>query len=97
MINIIYAVRMPLPIQSTSQHTRQSLDPCIDGSQVQISSFFKSEFKFLLMHESNFHVTGFSYGSNTRDAMVRVSRSRADIDVDAITASNWILATIASS
>jgi hypothetical protein len=49
------------------------------------------------MHESNFHVTGFSYGSNTRDAMVRVSRSRADIDVDAITASNWILAAIASS
>jgi hypothetical protein len=37
--------------------------------------FFNSEFKFLLMHELNFHVTGLSYGSNTRDVMRRVPRS----------------------
>jgi hypothetical protein len=43
------------------------------------------------MHESNFHVIRFTYGSNTRDAMGRVSRSRADFDV-AATASRWILA-----
>jgi hypothetical protein len=33
------------------------------------------------MHESNFHVTVFSYGSNTRDAVGRISSSRADFDV----------------
>jgi hypothetical protein len=57
------------------------LTPCFDGSQVQSSSFFNSKFKFLLTHESKFHVTGFSYGSNTRDAMGRVSRSWADFDL----------------
>jgi hypothetical protein len=31
------------------------------------------------MHEANFHVTGFSYGSNTRDAMGNVSRSRGSL------------------
>jgi hypothetical protein len=46
-------------------------------------SFFNSEFKFLLMHESNFYVTGLSYGSNTRDAMGRVSRSQTAFDVAA--------------
>jgi hypothetical protein len=58
--------------------------------------FFNSEFKFLLMHESNFHVTGFSYGSNTRDAVRRVSCSQADFDV-AATTSRCILVTIAST
>ncbi len=58
------------------------------------------------MHESNFHVTGFSYGPTTRDAVGRVSRSRETSDVAttatsswilAATASRWILATTASS
>jgi hypothetical protein len=48
------------------------------------------------MHESNFHVTGFSYRSNTRDAMGRVSHSRAAFNVTATTASSWILAATAS-
>jgi hypothetical protein len=70
--------------------------PHFDGSHIQSSSFLNLEFKFLLMHESNFHVTGFSYGSNTRDAVRRVSRSRADFDVAATTASSWILTATAS-
>jgi hypothetical protein len=58
------------------------------------------------MHGSNFYVIGFAYGSNTRDVMERVSSSRADFNVAAITASNcimaatasrWILATTATS
>jgi hypothetical protein len=49
------------------------------------------------MHEPNFHVTGFSYGSNTRDAVERVSRSRAASDVAATTASNCILTATTSS
>jgi hypothetical protein len=47
------------------------------------------------MHESNFHVTGFSNGSNTRDAMGRVSRSRIDFDVATTASSSWILAATA--
>jgi hypothetical protein len=35
------------------------------------------------MYESNFHVTGFSYGSNTRDDVGRVSCSRVAFDVAA--------------
>jgi hypothetical protein len=46
------------------------------------------------MHESNFHVIGFSYGSNTRDAVGRVSGSRADFNVATTAASSWILAAI---
>jgi hypothetical protein len=75
-------------------------DPSIarfDGSHVQFSSFFNSEFKFLLMHESNFYVIGFLYGSNTHDVMGRVPRSRADFDVTATAASSWILAATTSS
>jgi hypothetical protein len=49
------------------------------------------------MHESNFHVTEFSYGSNTCDAMGRVSRSRAAFNVAATATSSWILATATSS
>jgi hypothetical protein len=49
------------------------------------------------MHELNFHVIGFSYRSNTCDAMVRVSHSRAAFDVATTTSYNWILATTASS
>jgi hypothetical protein len=48
------------------------------------------------MHESNIHVTVFSYGSNTHDAMGKVSHSRTDFDVATTTASSWILATTAS-
>jgi hypothetical protein len=48
------------------------------------------------MHESNFYITGFSYGSNTCDAVGRVSRSRTYFDMIATTASNWILIVIAS-
>jgi hypothetical protein len=55
--------------------------------------FFNSEFKFLLINESNFHVTGFSYGPTTRDAMGRVSCSRVASDVATIATSRWILAT----
>jgi hypothetical protein len=45
---------------------------------------------------SNFHVIGFSYGSNTRDAVGRVSHSQAGFDVAATATSKWILATTAS-
>jgi hypothetical protein len=38
----------------------------------------------------------FSYGSNTYDAVGRVSHSRVDFDMAATTASSWILATTAS-
>jgi hypothetical protein len=48
------------------------------------------------MHKSNFHVTWFSYGSNTRDAVGRVFCSQADFNVDDTAASSWILAAIAS-
>jgi hypothetical protein len=48
------------------------------------------------MNESNFHVTGFSYWSNTHDVMGRVSRSWTDSDV-AATSSRWILAVTAFS
>jgi hypothetical protein len=60
-------------------------------------SFFNLEFKFLLIHKSNFHVTGFSYGSNTRDAVGRVSRSQAASDVATTTVSSWILVATASN
>jgi hypothetical protein len=49
------------------------------------------------MHESNFHVTGFSYGSNIDDVLGRVSRSRANFNVAATAASRWILAATTSS
>jgi Ni/Fe-hydrogenase subunit HybB-like protein len=58
------------------------------------------------MHESNFYVIGFSYGSNTCDAVGRVSRTRAAFVVAATaafscilaaTSSSWILAATASS
>jgi enoyl-[acyl-carrier-protein] reductase (NADH) len=49
----------------------------------------------ILNHESIFHVIGFSDGSNTHDAMGRISRSWAAFDV-ATTASSWILAAAAS-
>jgi hypothetical protein len=58
--------------------------------------FFNSEFKFLLMHKSNFHVTGFSYGSNTCDVVGRVLHSREDFDMATATTSSWILAANAS-
>jgi hypothetical protein len=48
------------------------------------------------MHLSNFHVTGFSYWSNTHDVVGRVSSSRAAFDVTATIASRWILASTAS-
>jgi hypothetical protein len=56
-----------------------------------------SEFKFLLIHESNFHVTGFSYGSNTDDVVGRVSRNRRASDVADTVACRWILAATACS
>jgi hypothetical protein len=49
------------------------------------------------MHESNFHVIGFSYGSNTRDTVRRVSHNQAAFDVAATAASSWILIATASS
>jgi hypothetical protein len=51
----------------------------------------------ILSHKSNFQVTGFSYGSNTRDVMGRVTHSQADFDMATTVTSNWILATTASS
>jgi hypothetical protein len=58
--------------------------------------FFNLEFKFLLMHQSNFYVTWFLYGFNTRDAVERLSRSQADFDVAATVTSSWILAATAT-
>jgi hypothetical protein len=49
------------------------------------------------MHKSNFHVTKFSYGSNTHDARGRVSSSQEDFNVAATAASRWILAATASN
>jgi hypothetical protein len=48
------------------------------------------------MHESNFHVTVFLYGSNTRDAVGRVSHSRVYFDVATAAACSWILAATSS-
>jgi hypothetical protein len=49
------------------------------------------------MRESNFHVIVFSYKSNTRDVVGRVSRSQAAFDVAATATSSWILTATASS
>jgi hypothetical protein len=67
-----------------------------DGSHVQFSFFFNSEFKLLLTHKSDFHVTGFSYGSNTRDALGRISCNWANFDAATTTTTSWILANTAS-
>jgi hypothetical protein len=48
------------------------------------------------MHQSNFYVTWFLYGFNTRDIVGRLSRSQADFDVAATVTSSWILATTAT-
>jgi hypothetical protein len=88
---------MPLPIWSASQRTRHSLDPTLQWIIGIILFPFNLEFEFLLMHESNFHVTGFSYWSNTHDVMRRVSRSRATFDVATTATSSWILAATTSS
>jgi hypothetical protein len=66
------------------------------GSHVQFYSFFNLEFKFLLMHGSNFHFIEFSYGSNTCDAVGRVSRNRAYFDVATTATCSWILASTSS-
>jgi hypothetical protein len=64
MINVSHAVHMPLPIWPTSQCTGQSLDPMPWRITGKILFFF--QFKNQIhTHESNFHVTGFSYVSNT--------------------------------
>jgi hypothetical protein len=71
--------------------------PCFDGSQVESSSFFNLEFKFLLMHESSFHVIGCLNGSNTHDGVGRVTRNQADFNVAATATSCWILAATSTS
>jgi hypothetical protein len=91
MINTIYAIRMPLPIRSVSQCARRSLDLMFQHITGIILFLFNLEFKFLLIHESNFHVTAFSYRSNTCDAVGTVSRSWAASDMPTITTSSWIL------
>jgi hypothetical protein len=93
--NVGHAVHKPLPIRFMSQHTRRSLD--LVSRWIRGKILFFIQFKILILtHESDLHVTGFSYRSNTRDAVGRGSHSRADIDVVA-TASIWILAATASS
>jgi hypothetical protein len=67
--------------------------PCLHTSQVNLS-FFQFRIQFL-NYESIFHVIGFLDGSNTCDAMGRISYSRATFDV-AATTSSWILATYVS-
>jgi hypothetical protein len=52
---------------------------------------------FSILKKSYSCVTGFSYGSNTRDAVGKVSHSQEDFDVAATTASSWIVATTTSS
>jgi hypothetical protein len=74
MINVSHSVCMHLPTASGDPST-----PRLDGSQVKFSSFLIQ----IHTHESNFHVTWFSYGSNTRDVVGRVSRSQADFDMAA--------------
>jgi hypothetical protein len=61
------------------------------------SRFFNSEFKFLLIYESNFYVTVFSYELNTREAVGRVSHSRTASNMAATVTSRWILAVNAYS
>jgi hypothetical protein len=90
MINRICVVYMPLPIRSVSQRTRRSLDPTLRWITRIILFVFNSEFKFVLIYESNFHVTGFSYGPTTYDVVWRVSHSRVASNV-ASAASRWIL------
>jgi hypothetical protein len=48
------------------------------------------------MHELNFHIIRFSYGSNTRDAVGRGSYSRTAFDIATTAAFSWILAATAS-
>jgi hypothetical protein len=48
------------------------------------------------MHELNFHIIRFSYGSNTRDVVGRGSYSQAAFDIATTAASSWILAATAS-
>jgi hypothetical protein len=48
------------------------------------------------MHELNFHIIRFSYGSNTHDVVGRGSYSRAAFDIATTAASSWILAATAS-
>jgi hypothetical protein len=94
MINVIHVVYMPLRIWSTSHRTGRSLDPMLQQITCTILIFFQFRIQ-ILTHESNFHVTRFLYGSNIRDTVGRVSRSRIDFDV-AATASRWILVIITS-
>jgi hypothetical protein len=55
--------------------------PRFNGSQVQSSSFFNSKFKFLLMRESNIHVTGFSNGEGLpQPGRLRRGRHRFQVD-----------------
>jgi hypothetical protein len=86
--------------RDTSPHTvRVPMHPAIPRSHTLMDhrynslSFFNLEFKFLLLNESNFPVTWFSYEPTTRDVVGRVSRSWAAFDVAATTTSRWILAT----
>jgi hypothetical protein len=95
MINVIYEVRGPLPIQSTSQLSRRSFDPTVRWITSRTLFLFNLEFIFFLIHKSNFHVTVFSYWPTTRDAMGRVSHSQEASNVAATAASSWTLASTA--
>jgi hypothetical protein len=94
MINLSRAIRRPLPIRYVSHCTGRSLNPTARWITGKIIFFFQFRIQ-ILTHESNFHVTGFSYESNISDVVERVSYNRTDLDVAAI-ATSWILANIPS-
>jgi hypothetical protein len=52
MINVIHVVNMPLPYGPHPTTPGDPSTPHFDGSQVQFSSFFNSEFKFLPMSQT---------------------------------------------
>jgi hypothetical protein len=97
MINVICVVHRLTPYGPRPNAPDDPSTPHFDGSQVKVSSLFNSEFKFLLIHKSDFHVTEFSYGPNTCDVVGRVSRSRTTSNVATTAASSWMLATTASN
>jgi hypothetical protein len=78
-----------------SQRTQRSLDPTLRW--ITGITLFIFQFKFLLINESNFHITGFSHRPTTCDVVGRVSHSRAAFDVAVTVASKWILAVTTSS
>jgi uncharacterized protein YaiE (UPF0345 family) len=74
-----------------------STDPAIPQPHASTDHRYNSLlFQFIIQILTHARVIGFSYGSNTRDAVGRVSRSQVDFDMATTAASSWILAATTS-